>query len=444
MPPRLFESLFRNAELSDSGEEQDSQERKRHLSVGAIDAKESHKSSSDAMFDETVDLSCADVKTEGSGTHFSDCAFQTQIKQLAMEDKSIIADICPMRGPLSGGNPFYISLKECLPEDILSGFAIFGAVGTIELIKLDNFKFFGLNIPPASSPGKVQTSDGQCLGSTVFTYVDKDKEVFRQFIASDRLRAMFFSFSAQELAMQESKTEQDGTSKCSNPERPGTNANILHLSGQSDFMQILDVHYIDDLDNSSGCSLPIEERGGSIKEASESFRSNKETEISLNMGNKDEACKAKNSASDQCRQAQYSREAGEESCLKSDEIPDLEGVVDEILPVSGSVEAASSPGMIAVKVQTSHGQYLGATVFTYVDEDQEVLRRLITSDRIQSKFFSFLAQELSIRESKTKQDETSKCSNSERHGMDTSILHLSGQSDLTQMMEGLAIDDLEK
>ena len=72
--------------------------------------------------------------------------------------------------------------------------------------------------------------------------------------------------------------------------------------------------------------------------------------------------------------------------------------------------AASSPGMIAVKVQTSHGQYLGATVFTYVDEDQEVLRRLITSDRIQSKFFSFLAQELSIRESKTKQDETSKCS----------------------------------
>ena len=33
MPPRVFESLFRNAELSDSGEEQDSQERKRHLSV---------------------------------------------------------------------------------------------------------------------------------------------------------------------------------------------------------------------------------------------------------------------------------------------------------------------------------------------------------------------------------------------------------------------------
>ena len=33
---------------------------------------------------------------------------------------------------------------------------------------------------------------------------------------------------------------------------------------------------------------------------------------------------------------------------------------------------------------------------------------------------------------------------SEKHGMDTSILHLSGQSDLTQMIDGLAIDDLEK
>ena len=80
-------------------------------------------------------------------------------------------------------------------------------------------KYLFFNSTAASSPGrvdvKVQTSDGQCLGSTVFTYVDKDREVFRQFIASDRLQAMFFSFSAQELAMRESKTEQDGTSKCS-------------------------------------------------------------------------------------------------------------------------------------------------------------------------------------------------------------------------------------
>lgn len=72
--------------------------------------------------------------------------------------------------------------------------------------------------------------------------------------------------------------------------------------------------------------------------------------------------------------------------------------------------AASSPGRVDVKVQTSDGQYLGSTVFTYVDEDQEVFRRFITSDRLQSKFFSFLAQELAIRKSKPEQDETSKCS----------------------------------
>ena len=66
--------------------------------------------------------------------------------------------------------------------------------------------------------------------------------------------------------------------------------------------------------------------------------------------------------------------------------------------------AASSPGRVDVKVQTSDGQYLGSTVFTYVDEDQEAFRRFITSDRLQAKFFNFLAQELTIRESKTEQD----------------------------------------
>ena len=72
--------------------------------------------------------------------------------------------------------------------------------------------------------------------------------------------------------------------------------------------------------------------------------------------------------------------------------------------------AASSPGIVPVKVRTSDGQYLGSTVFTYVDEDQEVFRRFITSNRLQSKFFSFLAEGLAIRESETEQDGTSKCS----------------------------------
>ena len=72
--------------------------------------------------------------------------------------------------------------------------------------------------------------------------------------------------------------------------------------------------------------------------------------------------------------------------------------------------AASSPGIVPVKVQTSDGQYLGSTVFTYVDEDQEVFRPFVTSKRQQSKFFSFLAEGLAIRESETEQGGTSKCS----------------------------------
>ena len=114
------------------------------------------------------------------------------------------------------------------------------------------------------------------------------------------------------------------------PLDPEVGANIPHLSGQSDLTQMVDGLAIDDLDKSSGCSFPFEESGGldtagSTREASESFSSHEETEISLSMSNKDEACKDENSAPDQCRQVQYSREAGENIRLESDEIPGLEG-----------------------------------------------------------------------------------------------------------------------
>lgn len=104
MPPRLFEALFSDVKLSDSNEEQDEQERKRHLSEGGVGAQASPESSSDAGFDQS--MSCdfsgspepldwtsfdnfftnpslddsADVNTECSGTHFSDCAFQPLVK----------------------------------------------------------------------------------------------------------------------------------------------------------------------------------------------------------------------------------------------------------------------------------------------------------------------------------------------------------------------------
>ncbi|XP_044172491.1 uncharacterized protein LOC122963174 isoform X2 [Acropora millepora] len=102
MPSTVYEALFIDAKLSDIYEEQDEQERKRHLSEGGVGAQASPESSSDNRFDESMDMSCgspgpldstsfdnflpnpsldnsADVNTECSGTHFSDCAFQPQM-----------------------------------------------------------------------------------------------------------------------------------------------------------------------------------------------------------------------------------------------------------------------------------------------------------------------------------------------------------------------------
>lgn len=99
-------------------------------------------------------------------------------------------------------------------------------------------------------------------------------------------------------------------------EKHGMDTNILHLSGQSDLTQMMESLAIDDLEKSSGCSFPFEEsRGldtaGTTREVSESLSNHEEAEISLNMGNKDESCKDENSASDQSRRAQYSREGDE-------------------------------------------------------------------------------------------------------------------------------------
>ncbi|XP_067028202.1 uncharacterized protein [Acropora muricata] len=143
MPPRVFEALFSDAKLSDSNEEQDEQDGKRHLSEGADGAQASHESSSDAGFDETMDLSfdfsespdslvstsrgniltnpslddSTDVESEGPGTHFSDSAFQiTQIfdedsVEAAVEEffsesdekigfMGVVRDIFPASGPV--------------------------------------------------------------------------------------------------------------------------------------------------------------------------------------------------------------------------------------------------------------------------------------------------------------------------------------------------------
>ncbi|XP_074607906.1 uncharacterized protein LOC141860603 isoform X3 [Acropora palmata] len=77
MPPRVFESLFRNAELSDSGQEQDERERMRPLSEGLEVTPES---STDSGFDETMDLSCELSVPQHSGNDLKrsmeDCSQQ--------------------------------------------------------------------------------------------------------------------------------------------------------------------------------------------------------------------------------------------------------------------------------------------------------------------------------------------------------------------------------
>ena len=97
------------------------------------------------------------------------------------------------------------------------------------------------------------------------------------------------------------------------PEKRGMGANIPQLSCQSDLTQMLDrLAIVDDLGKSSVGSYPVEE-SGELEKAGNTSR-HEEKEICMNMGNKGEACKDENSASDRSRRAQYSRE-GEKSML---------------------------------------------------------------------------------------------------------------------------------
>ncbi|XP_068728212.1 uncharacterized protein [Montipora capricornis] len=165
---------------------------------------------------------------------------EKKIKLPSMEEKTTDVAICPMNGPMSGGSPFYISLNECLPGDVKSAVAIFGAVGSAVLRRLDEFKFVGLKIPAASAPGVVtvivQASDGQYLGTTVFTYVDEEQEVLRRFITSGRLQAKFFAFLAEELKVpRKSETDEEkARSRCSCSDQRGLSENFLQRFRQLD------------------------------------------------------------------------------------------------------------------------------------------------------------------------------------------------------------------
>ena len=56
--------------------------------------------------------------------------------------------------------------------------------------------------------------------------------------------------------------------------------------------------------------------------------------------------------------------------------------------------ACQEPGTVTVNVESSTGNYLGNTLFEYVDEVQDILQQLVRDSRLQAMFFHFWAQEL--------------------------------------------------
>ncbi|XP_015755619.1 PREDICTED: uncharacterized protein LOC107335147 isoform X2 [Acropora digitifera] len=239
MPPRVLETLFSDAKLSDSNEEQDEQEGKRHLSEGGVGAQASPGSSSDAGFDESMDLSCdfsgspdhepldnvltnpslddsAHVNTEFSGTHFSDSTFQPQIfdedsvesalEEIWLSDETsdlmgVVKGILPESGSVKGGYPFNISLSEPLPNNVSSGMAEFQGVGTVALTKVDSATLSGF--VPASEQArevgvKVSSQYGEHLGWTRFCYVDEMREMVRQLLRDEEKLSSFVAMWLQE------------------------------------------------------------------------------------------------------------------------------------------------------------------------------------------------------------------------------------------------------
>ncbi|KAJ7383811.1 hypothetical protein OS493_025683 [Desmophyllum pertusum] len=62
--------------------------------------------------------------------------------------------------------------------------------------------------------------------------------------------------------------------------------------------------------------------------------------------------------------------------------------------LTGQVPACPVPGIVTVKVKSSTGNYLGETLFEYVDEIQAILRQLVHDEELQGMFFHLWAQGL--------------------------------------------------
>ncbi|XP_078354207.1 uncharacterized protein LOC144638813 isoform X1 [Oculina patagonica] len=143
------------------------------------------------------------------------------------EQKSIVAEICPNKSSLRGGNKFILILKEHLPSDVEFGYAYFGNSVPVLLNKVNEVNLTG-TVPAYQVPGpvkvKVMSSTGSYLGDTSFTYIDDIEDVLRLLIHDRELQSTFFHLWAQGLGNEtsESETKQRHSSQAPSNFNTGT------------------------------------------------------------------------------------------------------------------------------------------------------------------------------------------------------------------------------
>lgn len=71
-----------------------------------------------------------------------------------------------------------------------------------------------------------------------------------------------------------------------------------------------------------------------------------------------------------------------------------------------SYVAGDVTGTVTVTIKTKNGDYLGNTLFTYVDQDEEMVIKMLNSKRLQRKFFTKLGQSCDNDESEENNTQT--------------------------------------
>ena len=64
-----------------------------------------------------------------------------------------------------------------------------------------------------------------------------------------------------------------------------------------------------------------------------------------------------------------------------------------------SYVAGDVPGTVTVEITTNDGDYLGKTEFTYVNQDEEAMKRIVQSRTLQGQFFKMWSKQYEKNES---------------------------------------------